>query len=68
MATTEPNSEIIDRYINDWWGDYPSLALTFNNANELIEDIYDMASRDGILITRESIARRANALIAEMGL
>ena len=50
---------LIDKYLYEWWGDYPNLAATINTAETLVNDILSFGERDGVTLDSEDISERA---------
>ena len=66
IAERNAQKDTIDKYLRQYWGDYPHLATSLvpgNNLRERVNNfvgrIVDMAKQDGVDLAPEDVARRA---------
>ena len=69
MGIAERNAhkrDTIDKYLRQYWGDYPHLATSLvpgknlrERVNNFVGQIVDMAKQDGVNLAPADVARRA---------
>ena len=60
------STKIVDKYLSEFWGDYPSLALSLHNsAVGFVQSVIDLAAKDGVVLDPDEVAERAVELVQD---